>query len=465
MADCSSWNLICKGLSASAQTVQDTVVSTWAGDVMDSLDKALRQAGSFWVKVPTPDVSTSGSAVTWAQSQTGWIAVYVAIGCLIAAGIHMAVTQRGEDLRRIAQGMLLLVIVSVAGVGIVQLLIDIADGTSSAILSAAVDTDSSNFMLKILTLDTFDMGNAGLVTVILMGLLGVLANLIQIGMMFIRSAMLILIVAVMPVVASAAIMDWGRAWLKKLCCWALAFIIMKPAAALIYALAIKLVEGDSYNIADDGELTTFILGVMMMVMAAFALPALVGFMVPVAGALGSSGGAGAALAGAGATGSMAVSAVSRTRGAGGPSGAPAASLAGPSGANAAAGSAGHRGPSGSAGLDGAGTDGTTGAGGSTGSSGASGTAGAAGVAGAAGSAGTAGSAGAAGAPGATGAAGTAGVAGASGSAGSAGASGAAIAAGPAGAAAAVALEGAKAASNTVTAATYEGASGAGEAHR
>lgn len=458
MSDCSSWNLICKGLSSTAQSVQDSIVNTWAADVMDSMDKALRQLGTFWVKVPTPDVGSQGSVVSWAQGVTGWIPVYIATGCLIAAGINMAITQRGEDLRKIARGMFLLVIVSVTAMGVAQMLIDIADGTSSAILSAATDTTSDNFMMKILTISNFDMGSAGLITVILMGLIGVLANLLQIGMMFVRSAMLILMVSIMPIVAAAAISDWGRAWLKKLLSWFLAFVLMKPISALIYAIAIKLVEGNSYDITDDGELNKFILGVMMMVLAAFALPALVSFLVPIAGALGSGGSTGAVLAAAGATGAMAVDAVARHGASGNGGGAPVVSSNtggdGPSGAD---------GVPGSSGRDGAGTDGTDGAEGATGSAGGPG---GRGTRGGAGTPGTTGGDGA-GMPGATGSTGSAGAPGSTGGAGT-GASGAAGAAGAAGGAVVVAQAGAKAvqvASDTANDAASEGASGAGEVSR
>ena len=53
----------------------------------------------------------------------------------------------------------------------------------------------------------------------------------------------------------------------------MAFAVFKPTAALIYAIAIKLVEENK-----QGDIVqSFVLGVMMMLMAALSLPVLINF--------------------------------------------------------------------------------------------------------------------------------------------------------------------------------------------
>lgn len=76
--------------------------------------------------------------------------------------------------------------------------------------------------------------------------------------------------------AIAAIAEWGNScWAKKIVGYAVAFIMLKPAAALIYAVAIKLWREASFDVTESGER---FLGVILMVLAVLVLPALIGFV-------------------------------------------------------------------------------------------------------------------------------------------------------------------------------------------
>ncbi len=127
------------------------------------------------------------------------------------------------------------------------------------------------------------------------GVAVIMAALIQVVLMVIRSAMLILLAGTFPLAAAATNTEMGKTWFKKYCAWALAFIAYKPAAALIYAAAIKMNElgvGQSSN--SFVQTTT---GLMMLFLAIFALPALLRFMVPVTAAVaGGSAGMGSSVA-------------------------------------------------------------------------------------------------------------------------------------------------------------------------
>ncbi|WP_254517711.1 hypothetical protein, partial [Salmonella enterica] len=80
--------------------------------------------------------------------------------------------------------------------------------------------------------------------------------------------------------------------------WLAAFILYKPAAAIIYATAFYLTGTDVLK--DDGTgLLSILTGMILMVLALFAMPALMRFVTPMVGAM-AAGGAGmgaAALAG------------------------------------------------------------------------------------------------------------------------------------------------------------------------
>ncbi|CED91294.1 hypothetical protein [Actinomyces succiniciruminis] len=321
MADCEWYQLTChlgSGVSDVVSTVSTNVVKAWGDAVLEGMDKVLVTLGTFWVDVPTPDVSSTGSVTVWSQSITRWLVLVLAAFALLSACVMLIWQQRGETVKNIASGLLKLIIVSAASVTVGQSLVDASDATASWTLEQATGEAGGNFAAKLMTISTVSVSSLTLIVVIVVGLIGLIANLVQIGMMFVRSAMLVLLLSMIPMAAAATMTEWGQQWLKKMIGWFMAFVALKPTAALIYAIAIKLVEGNSYDITDDGELLNFILGVMMMILAAFALPTLVAFVLPAVGAMGSAG-AGAA-AGA-AVGALATGAMSLSRGDGGGSGA------------------------------------------------------------------------------------------------------------------------------------------------
>jgi len=127
--------------------------------------------------------------------------------------------------------------------------------------------------------------------------------------------MLVLLAGIFPLSASFTNTATGKAWFQKCLSWLIAFILYKPAAAIVYATAFQLVGSDLSN--DDGTgLLKIITGVVMMLLALSALPALMRFLAPMVSQAGGGGQAAFALAGAGggALGEMATGAVRRVGG-------------------------------------------------------------------------------------------------------------------------------------------------------
>lgn len=76
--------------------------------------------------------------------------------------------------------------------------------------------------------------------------------------------------------------------------WLLAFIAYKPAAAIIYAMAFRLLRDDGPT-TDPTGIWANIAGVALMGMALVALPAMMRFLVPMISSQTGGGGAGTAL--------------------------------------------------------------------------------------------------------------------------------------------------------------------------
>ena len=192
------------------------------------------------------------------------------------------------------------------------------------------------------------------VIAIVLGLLAFLGSVIQIMLMLVRGGMLVLLVGTLPLIAAFSNTEMGHQWFRKATAWLLAFALYKPAAAIIYAVAFKLG-------GQQGALA-LLDGVMMLILAILALPALLRFLVPATSALAAGGGTGVMLAGAAGAAAMRMpsgaaqiqssSSTSYQQGQAGSAGATgAASAAGHSGADSGAGLVGA---GGSAGRSGAG---------------------------------------------------------------------------------------------------------------
>ena len=146
----------------------------------------------------------------------------------------------------------------------------ITDSLSTWIIDQAKSNANANFGTTILELTLFNNVNKAIVIII--SLIGIIANLIQIGLMYVRSAMLIFICAIVPIIGSTMTTRTGMNWWRKLFGWWMAFLLYKPMASIIYAVAIKAMGNKPLhdNINSLGQL---VMGVMLLVFATLSLPA------------------------------------------------------------------------------------------------------------------------------------------------------------------------------------------------
>jgi hypothetical protein len=76
--------------------------------------------------------------------------------------------------------------------------------------------------------------------------------------------------------------EMGRQWYKKITGWMIGFLLFKPAAAIVYAAAIKM------TLSSDSVLAS-IEGIILIILASLTLPALMKFIVPAVSSVGSMG--------------------------------------------------------------------------------------------------------------------------------------------------------------------------------
>lgn len=301
MSDCHFWELTCKAGEAAAKAGDD-IVSKWAEHVVTGVNKTLVSLGTIWVNVKA-NVGGDESVASFIQERQRWLVIVIAIVSLVFAAMQMAWRQRMEPLQDVQGGLLRLIVVSAAFPTITQLMLEIGDLYSPWIIEQAGSKDDGKFLTKILDMSLFQTGQLGMIMLIVGGLIALLANIVQVFLMFVRSGLLTLLTGFSPLAAAASTTKWGQQWFNKYVAWTMAFVAFKPTASTIYAASLKLLSGDSYSFTDD--IGKFLMGIIFLILAIVALPALVMFLVPVTANIGSGGGgAGGMVGGMLATGAV-----------------------------------------------------------------------------------------------------------------------------------------------------------------
>lgn len=384
-----TWNPVGDWFSGLA----DDAMGNMAKAIMEGMSQMVTTLSTFWVSMPTVnlasvDGATPSPVVSMVNSELMVWTLTLAVLAVILGGIRMIWEQRGAPLKELLRSLVTLTFVSGLGLGVISILVIAADAFSAAIIERS--TDGKGFAESMNLLIVTGQTGVGVFILIVLGLIGLLASLVQIVLMVVRSGMLVILAGILPTTAAFTNTEMGKQWFQKAVGWTIAFILYKPAAAIVYSVAFVLM---GHNSGKDGLIGS-ITGFTLMVVALFALPALMRFVTPMVGAVASGGGAGAGAA----VGAMATGAVSMGRSGSGKGHAaptPAStqsnqSGASPKGSNGTPGpkgsggqpTPGATGPGGAASAATAGTAGTTGAGAAAGSAGAaSGAAKAAGPAG------------------------------------------------------------------------------------
>ena len=353
------------------QGLADDAISNLAKSIMEGMSQMVTTLSTFWVSMPTvnlisDDRTGASPVVTTVNSQLWPWTLTLAVLAVIIGGIRMIWEQRGAPLKDLLRSLITLTVVSSLGVGVISILIIAADAFAAAIIQRA--TDGKGFAESMHVLVVTGQTGVGAFILIVLGLVGLIASLVQIVLMVVRSGMLVILAGTLPTTAAFTNTEMGRQWFQKAVGWTIAFILYKPAAAIVYSVAFLLMGNTSGRDALIGSISGFTL----MIVALFALPALMRFVTPMVGAVASGSGAAAgAVVGAIATGAVSMGRTGSGRGNAAPIPASTSNSSGTSAGSSPKGSPGSSGPRGGGGQP---TPGTMGPGGAAGKAGTAGVA-------------------------------------------------------------------------------------------
>ncbi|MHB1989264.1 hypothetical protein [Actinotignum timonense] len=321
--------------------------STLVGSVIELLAEAMASASMWLLEFLVGFVSSNPrlnlqdtEAITWIHDSLSYATgLFMLLGVLVGAG-SMAWHRRGEPLRDMLQSVIQLVIVSGAGVTVVQLLMEASSLFSSWLLSSSGSMESVQAAINVM----IDEGtNLAILTIFLLAAM-LLGTLLALILLLCRDSFLVLLIGILPLSAAATNTPLGRQWFEKTKTWIIAFLLYKPAFAIILSIGMRLISSGSpptmtarveeacgtfdaskleeYQkcvleqmkaaIGDDSSLTssvtTILVGVGVLCLAGFAMPALMRFVVPATASMSSGAGMSGIAAGlGGAAGSLVAS--------------------------------------------------------------------------------------------------------------------------------------------------------------
>ena len=413
MPDCATFDITCKAQEAAASAFDNI-----ANDAAGAAGQLLGDAMTWWVQ--TASIDPDNSTVRNLQQYLTPVTVAMLTGSIFVQAIRMMLSRKKDPAVNVGLGLFRYAVVSLLGLALLSGAIKAGDEFSTWL----VENSMGGFADRVGgALAPGTVQNSFLLLVTAGGVC--LLALIQWVLGFIRQAGLMVLAVLLPVAASGSINDSTKVWLNRMLPWVISLVLYKPMAAVIYAIGFRL-------LGNGQDFTTVMTGIMVLILAILAMPAMMRFFAWTQVSASGGGGVGSTLA-AGASGAASMSAMRSAR---------TQEMTGPGSTPSGAGQAGGSSRALSAGPGS--TDSGSGSGGGP-SGGSSSSAGGAGSAGSAGSPGGAGSPGSGSSPGggagvgaptagagapAQAASGSAGVA--SGAAAAGG--GAAAAAGPAGAA-------------------------------
>ncbi|WDM12000.1 hypothetical protein J3S85_10915 [Streptomyces lavenduligriseus] len=260
------------GLGESGEAMASGAVEVFAKAIGEAASEVLKALNGVWLGVST-DGGTSAADIS---AEVNWLVGYIAVASLLVAAIRMAIDRKGQSMQQAFMGMWKVILVGAIATPVVQLLTTASDNYAKEVYARSELGDKADKILGVMTLEM-----PGLV--LIFGLLVMLSSFVQICLMYIRIGVMITLVGTLPLAAAASMTGWGEGWWKKHIGWLAAWLLYKPAAALIIYAATTMTNGQK-------DLDQTIAGMGMLVLSVFALPALLKLIVPATAALGGTSG-------------------------------------------------------------------------------------------------------------------------------------------------------------------------------
>lgn len=283
--------------------------------MLQGFGRQLEWALSWWVALPSPVLGSGSGQVSpvlaTVREYTTGLQVLLMTGAVLLTAARLMMAKRGGlpgqvGLAAETQESFLTFARAVFGSWMFAAVITAGtragDSFSTWVLLDITHNDAVNVLHNMVSFDSLvdSDGGLGLGAMFILGTIGFIGALVQVILLVIRQALLIVVVALLPVAASAAGTGPGSGAYKRLLTWSIAFVLFKPVGALVYVVAFAAAGTPG----DDPQMA--LLGLILLALVALVLPAIMRMVAPAVATMGGGGGAGAAMA-LGAAGGLAAS--------------------------------------------------------------------------------------------------------------------------------------------------------------
>ncbi|MGV9949829.1 hypothetical protein [Rhodococcus aetherivorans] len=266
----------------------------------------LKFALGWWITGTEMDGGTFTGTVATVNDYTFYLQVAALSLSLILLGGRLALARSGAIRDTSEEGLKQLARAAVLAGGASTLIVlgtELSDRISAWFMDSAVGSDPSRLAEAMVTIYLYS-GPAGVGLLFLIGLIGMLGGLMMAFLMLLRTGILVLMAAALPIAGAAGGTKVGSQAYEKMLAWTIAFLLVKPVGAFVIGVSAILFLEATPTITDpeNGDGFMALSGVITLCAAALVLPALMRLIVPNIGALGGGGSGMAAAAGAAAVG-------------------------------------------------------------------------------------------------------------------------------------------------------------------
>lgn len=297
-SECLPWDLFCKG-GEKLKNIADSAITDFVQSLYDGAIAFVAQVSTFWLDSPSPDVDNA-AVLSLREDMSWYVAGFAILGFLIGL-IKLVISQDVKSsLIGLATPIVNLILATTAYAVGIGVLLTASDEFSKWIVQRS--TDGEIDLTQMLTASSALLASPG--TAFLLFILLLLGAIINLLFMYFRDVMFLILSAFIVALAAASGTEQGRQAWRKANGWLVALLLFKPVAAGIYALGFRMLvdggqaEGEEDSVAAAMQST--LIAVLILLLAALALPALIKFIVPAAG-VGAGAFSGGAALGAGVT--------------------------------------------------------------------------------------------------------------------------------------------------------------------
>ena len=269
---CSPIDVACLAAQTAA-TVFDSIALSAGKAAAEMIGNAL----TFWVGTET--MNPDSPAVQNLQRYTVPISAVILTGSIMVQGIRMMLSRKKDPLIAVAVDLIRYAVISAIGLTTLALGVRAADAMAQALVDQGINDYAER--MKVMFGEGIATGNG--FSLLLLALIGFLLGMVQWLLAFFRTAGLLVLAALLTLAATRA------EWTKRIVPWALTLVAYKPMAAMIYVIGFQLM-------GDGQDVSTRLTGLMVLALAAVAMPAMMRFFAWSGGAASGGSGVGGALA-------------------------------------------------------------------------------------------------------------------------------------------------------------------------